>query len=62
MKREDKDVTLIWSWHTRHPKSEILDWIMLIVLGFVTMFIWLSAISVPMLTEIANESHEWGTF
>jgi len=60
-KRQDKPVTLSWSWHTRHPSSEILDWIMLIVLVLVTMFVWLSAIIVPVFTEIANASHEWGT-
>jgi len=55
-------VTLSWSWHSRHPTSEILDWIMLIVLVLVTMFVWLSAIIVALFTEIANWSHEWGVY
>jgi len=50
-----------WSWHTRHPLPDILDWIMFIFLGLMIMFVWLSAIFVPMFTEIANESLEWGT-
>jgi len=53
---------VVWSWHTRHKSSEILDWIMLIVLGLVTMFVWLSAIIVALFTEMANESQEWGAY
>jgi len=45
-----------WSWHAKHKSSKILDNIMLIVLGFVIMFVWLSAIIVALFTEIANES------
>jgi len=52
----------VWSWHTRHNFSEILDWIMLIILVLVTMFVWLSAIIVAFFTEIANESQEWGAY
>jgi len=55
-------ITPNWSWHSRHPTSEILDWIMLIVLILETMFIWLSVIVVALFTEIANESQEWGAY
>jgi len=55
-------VDLNWSWHSRHPTTEILDWIMLIVLVLVTMFVWLAAIIVALFTEIANESQEWGVY
>jgi len=51
-----------WSWHRRHPTSKVLDWIMLIVLGCVTMFVWLSAIIVALFTEIANESWVLGAY
>jgi len=53
---------LNWSWHSRHPTSEILEWIMLIVLVLVTMFVWFAAIIVALFTEIANESQDWGVY
>jgi len=31
--------TTDWSWHSKHETSKILDRVMLIVLGFVTMFV-----------------------
>jgi len=49
-----------WSWHIRHPLSEILDWVMIIVVVLVTMFVWLSAIIVALFTEIAKVSQDWG--
>lgn len=49
-----------WSWHIRHPLSEILDWVMVIVVGLITMFVWLSAIIVALFTEVANASQDWG--
>jgi len=52
-----------WSWHTKqHSLSDILDKIMLIALGFVIMFVWLSAISVALFTEIANGSWVLGAY
>jgi len=51
-----------WSWHQKHKTSEILDWIMLIVLCLVTMFVWLSALIVALFTEVANESWVLGAY
>jgi len=50
-----------WSWHTRHPLQEILDWVMLILVCLITTFVWLSAIIVAFFTEIAIVSQDWGT-
>jgi len=57
-KTSDQD----WSWHAKHRTSKILDRIMLIALGLVIMFVWLSAISVALLTQASNESWVLGAW
>jgi len=61
-KKEDEEKWSEWSWYKKHKTSKILDWIMLIVLALVTMFVWLSAIIVALFTEIANESWVLGAY
>jgi len=55
--RDDVD-SLEWSWHMHHPVKEVLDWVMLFILVLMTMFVYLSAITVAIFTEIARESQE----